>query len=82
MIAKVLITPLAMVGGVFYSVDRLPEPWETLTDFNRIFYLVDATRYGYTGLQDTSVWAALTWPRWWPSARPCLPSRSFAAAGG
>lgn len=25
-----------------------------------IFYLVDATRYGYTGVQDSSSWAALT----------------------
>ena len=59
-IASVIITPLAMVAGVFYSVDRLPQPWETLTYFDPIFYLVDATRYGYTGLQDTSTWAALT----------------------
>lgn len=60
LIANVLITPLAMLGAVFYSVDQLPEPWETLTYFNPIFYLVDATRYGYTGLQDSSAWAALT----------------------
>lgn len=60
LIANVLITPLAMLGAVFYSVDRLPEPWATLTYFNPIFYLVDATRYGYTGLQDSSSWAALT----------------------
>lgn len=59
-IANVLITPLAMVAGVFYSVDRLPQPWETLTYFNPIFYLVDATRCGYTGLQETATWAALT----------------------
>ena len=59
-IANVLITPLAMVGGVFYVVDRLPQPWETLTYFDPIFYLVDATRYGYTGLQTASTWAALT----------------------
>lgn len=59
-IANVLITPLTMVAGVFYSIDRLPQPWETLTYFNPIFYLVDATRYGYTGLHDTATWAALT----------------------
>ncbi len=59
-IANVLITPLAMVAGVFYAVERLPQPWNTLTYFDPIFYLVDATRYGYTGLQDTPTWAGLT----------------------
>ena len=58
-IANVLITPLAMVAGVFYSVDRLPQPWRTLTFFDPIFHLVDAARYGVTGLQEGSTWAAL-----------------------
>jgi len=58
-IANVLITPLAMVAGVFYSVDRLPQPWRTLTFLDPIFHLVDATRYGVTDLQESSTWAAL-----------------------
>jgi ABC-2 type transport system permease protein len=59
-IANVLITPLALVAGVFYAVDRLGQPWQTLTYFDPIFYLVDATRYGYAGVHQTSTWAALT----------------------
>lgn len=59
-IANALITPLALVAGVFYAVDRLAQPWQTLTYLDPIFYLVDATRYGYAGMQETSTWAALT----------------------
>lgn len=58
-IASVLITPLALVAGVFYAVDRLGEPWATLTRFDPIYYLVDATRYGYTGLGESTPGAAL-----------------------
>jgi ABC-2 type transport system permease protein len=58
-IANVLITPLALIGGVFYAAQRLPQPWQTLTHLDPIYYLVDATRYGYTGLYETSTWAAL-----------------------
>jgi len=59
-VANVLITPLALVAGVFYAVNRLAEPWQTLTYFDPIFYLVDVTRYGYVGVQETAGWAALT----------------------
>jgi ABC-2 type transport system permease protein len=59
-IASVVITPLALVGGVFYAAERLDEPWRTLTRLDPIYYLVDATRYGYVGVHDTSTWLALT----------------------
>ncbi len=59
-IASVLITPLALVGGVFYSAQRLAQPWQTLTHLDPIYYLVDATRHGYAGLHETSTWTALT----------------------
>ncbi len=59
-IASVLITPLALVAGVFYAAERLGEPWQTLTHLDPIYYLVDATRHGYTNLQETPTWVALT----------------------
>lgn len=58
-IANVLVTPLALVAGVFYSVERLGQPWRTLTRLDPIFYLVDAARHGYTGVNETSTVAAL-----------------------
>ena len=47
------------VGGVFYSVDVLPSPWEELSHFNPIFYLVNAVRYGFLGESDVSIWLSL-----------------------
>ncbi|MFP5450413.1 MAG: ABC transporter permease [Thermoleophilia bacterium] len=58
-IASVVIAPLALVGGVFYAVSRLDEPWRSLTRLDPIYYLVDATRFGYVGVHESSVGAAL-----------------------
>ena len=54
-----MILPLTFVGGVFYSVDVLPSPWEELSHFNPIFYLVNAVRYGFLGESDVSIWLSL-----------------------
>lgn len=59
-ITSVLITPLTLVAGVFYVAERLEQPWRTLTRFDPIYYLVDATRNGYTGRHETATWAAPT----------------------
>ena len=58
-IANIVILPLAFVGGVFYSVDVLPSPWEELSHFNPVFYLVNAVRFGFLGESDVSVWLSL-----------------------
>jgi ABC-2 type transport system permease protein len=58
-IQNIVILPLTFVGGVFYSVHVLPSPWEELSHFNPIFYLVNAVRYGFLGDSDVSVWLSL-----------------------
>jgi ABC-2 type transport system permease protein len=58
-VAGVVITPLALVGGVFYSARALGEPWQTLTRLDPIYYLVDATRAGFTGVHESPVWLSL-----------------------
>jgi ABC-2 type transport system permease protein len=58
-IANIVILPLAFVGGTFYSVELLPSPWEQLSHFNPVFYLVSAVRYGFLGQADVSIWLAL-----------------------
>jgi len=58
-IQNIVILPLTFVGGVFYSVDVLPSPWEELSHFNPIFYLVNAVRYGFLGESDVSIWLSL-----------------------
>jgi ABC-2 type transport system permease protein len=52
---NIVILPLTFLGGVFYSVDQLPEPWKELSHANPIFYLVQAVRYGFLGTSDVSV---------------------------
>jgi ABC-2 type transport system permease protein len=58
-IASVVIAPLALLGGVFYSARTLEEPWSTLTRFDPLYYLVDATRAGLTGFHESSTWISL-----------------------
>jgi ABC-2 type transport system permease protein len=55
-INNIVILPLTFVGGVFYSVDILPSPWEQLSHANPLFYVVNALRYGFLGSSDVSVW--------------------------
>ncbi len=56
---NIVILPLTFLGGVFYSVGRLPSPWHELSHANPIFYLVQAVRYGFLGTSDVDVWLAL-----------------------
>jgi ABC-2 type transport system permease protein len=56
---NIVILPLSFLGGVFYSVDVLPSPWEEVSHLNPIFYLVQAVRFGFLGTSDVSVVLAL-----------------------
>jgi ABC-2 type transport system permease protein len=59
-IANIIITPLALVGGVFYSAQSLHQPWSMLTRLDPLYYLVDATRSGLTGHHEASTAIALS----------------------
>ena len=58
-VAAIVVTPLALLGGVFYSARTLDEPWSTLTRLDPIYYLVDATRFGLTGFNESAVAVSL-----------------------
>ncbi|MBA3332267.1 MAG: ABC transporter permease [Actinobacteria bacterium] len=58
-VASLVVMPLTLVGGVFYSARTLDEPWRTLTRFDPIYYLVDATRAAFTGFHEESVVTSL-----------------------
>jgi len=45
-----VLTPLSFFGGVFYDIRKLPSPWEDLSWFNPIVYMVDSFRYGSFGV--------------------------------
>ena len=54
-INNILILPLTFLGGVFYSIEILPSPWEEVSHANPIFYMVDAIRYGFLGESEVSI---------------------------
>lgn len=55
-----ILTPLTYLGGVFYSIQQLPEPWRTISTFNPILNIVDTFRYGMLGLSDVNVYFGFT----------------------
>jgi ABC-2 type transport system permease protein len=50
-----VVTPLTFLGGTFYSIEMLPEPWRTITLFNPIVYLVNSFRWAFYGTADVDV---------------------------
>lgn len=50
-----VLTPLTFLGGVFYSVKMLPEPWGTVSRLNPILYTVNGLRHGLLGTSDVPV---------------------------
>lgn len=53
-----ILTPLTYLGGVFYSVDLLPEFWRQVSLLNPILYTVNAFRYGVLGHSDVDLGVA------------------------
>lgn len=50
-----VLQPLIFLGGVFYSASLLPEPFQTLTHFNPVFYCINLVRYGFLGFSEVNV---------------------------
>jgi ABC-2 type transport system permease protein len=50
-----VLTPLIFLGGVFYSASLLPQPFQTLTHFNPIYYMINLVRYGFVGFTEVSI---------------------------
>lgn len=50
-----ILAPLTYLGGVFYSIDLLPEFWQKVSVFNPILYMVNGFRYGILGVSDVSL---------------------------
>ena len=54
-----VLQPLIFLGGVFYSASLLPEPFQTLTYFDPVYYMIGLVRYGFLGYSETSVGLSL-----------------------
>ncbi len=53
-----VLTPLTYLGGIFYSIQLLPEFWQTLSLANPVLYMVNAFRYGILGVSDINLGVA------------------------
>ena len=58
-IPALVVTPLTFLGGAFYSIDMLPQPWRTISLFNPVVYLVSGFRWSFYGIGDVGVAASL-----------------------
>ena len=58
-IPALLITPLTFLGGAFYSIDMLPQPWRTVSLANPVVYLVSGFRWSFFGVGDVAVGISL-----------------------
>jgi ABC-2 type transport system permease protein len=50
-----VLQPLIFLGGVFYSASLLPEPFQTLTHFNPVYYMINLVRYGFLDYTEASI---------------------------
>ncbi len=55
----IILQPLVFLGGVFYSVADLADPWHTLTRADPILYMVEAVRYAMHGSSPLSPWLSM-----------------------
>jgi ABC-2 type transport system permease protein len=58
-IPMLVVTPLAFLGGAFYSIDMLPPAWRDFSLFNPIVYLVSGFRWSFYGTADVAVGVSL-----------------------
>ncbi|MBK5229801.1 MAG: ABC transporter permease [Thermoleophilia bacterium] len=50
-----VLQPLIFLGGVFYSAALLPEPFQTITHFNPVYYMINLVRYGFIGYSEANI---------------------------
>jgi ABC-2 type transport system permease protein len=50
-----VLTPLTYLGGIFYSIEMLPEFWQKVSLINPILYMINSFRYGLLGISDTDL---------------------------
>ena len=54
-----IVTPLAFLGGTFYSITMLPPVWQTISLFNPVVYLVSGFRWSFYGVADVDIAVSL-----------------------
>lgn len=54
-IPMMIVTPLAFLGGSFYSISMLPPLWQKIALFNPVVYLISGFRWSFYGVADVRV---------------------------
>jgi len=54
-IPMLIVTPMTFLGGAFYSITKLPQPWQTISHFNPAVYLISGFRWTFFGKGDVPV---------------------------
>ena len=54
-----MLTPLTYLGGIFYSIEYLPEFWQKVSLLNPVLYMVNGFRYGILGSSDIDIRVSL-----------------------
>ena len=60
MMQNFFLTPLSFLGGVFYSVNMLPDWAKTLSFFNPIYYMINGIRFTILGVADSPPMTSFT----------------------
>ncbi|MBM09543.1 MAG: sugar ABC transporter permease [Magnetovibrio sp.] len=55
LVRLLIITPLAFLGGSFYSIDMLPDFWQNVTLFNPVLYLISGFRWSFYEIADIPI---------------------------
>ena len=58
-VPMLIVTPMTFLGGAFYSVNALGEPWRTVTLFNPVVYLISGFRWTFYSVADVPVWSSV-----------------------
>ena len=54
-VTNFIVMPMSFLSGTFYLIDRLPEPFRTISHYNPFFYMIAGFRYGFIGHADGSI---------------------------
>ena len=58
-VPMLVVTPLVFLGGSFYPIDRLPDPWQSISLLNPVLYLVSGLRWSFYEVAEVPVWLSL-----------------------
>lgn len=78
LVPLLIVTPLAFLGGSFYSIQMLPEFWQDVSMANPVVYLISGFRWSFFGQSDVHILVSLGMTMVFMLACMAIISRMFA----